>query len=51
MGKSESVSVSKLIEDLDLMNYTPDLDLRGRRINTKDVNRPALQLAGYFEHF
>lgn len=50
-GKKEYVSVTRLAEDLDLFNYTPDVDLKGRRIVAKDVNRPALQLAGYFEHF
>lgn len=51
MGKTESVSVSRIIEDLDLYNYTPDIGLHGRKIHASDVNRPALQVAGYFEHF
>jgi len=51
MGKTDSVSVTKLVEDLDLFNYTPNIGLSGRKIHASDVNRPALQLAGYFEHF
>ncbi len=51
MAKTESVSVSRLAEDLDLYNYTPDIGLSGRKIKASDVNRPALQIAGYFEHF
>lgn len=50
MIKSE-VSVSKLIERLDLKEYTDGLDLKKRKIYTMEINRPALQLTGYFQHF
>ncbi len=45
------VSVSKLVERLDLKIYTDDIDLKKRKIQSADINRPALQLAGYFQHF
>lgn len=45
------VSVSKIIELLDLKVYTDDIDLKKRKILCADINRPALQLAGYFQHF
>ena len=45
------VSVSKMIELLDLKVYTDDIDLKKRKIQCADINRPALQLAGYFQHF
>ena len=45
------VSVSKVVELLDLKVYTEDADLKKRRITSADINRPALQLAGYFQHF
>ena len=45
------VSVSKLVERLDLKVYTDDIDLKKRKIQSADINRPALQLAGYFQHF
>lgn len=45
------VSVSKIVEKLDLKVYTDDIDLKKRRIERSDINRPALQLAGYFLHF
>ena len=32
-------------------NLTPELDIEEVRIVQPDINRPALQLAGYFEHF
>ena len=45
------VSVSKLVERLDLKVFTDDIDLKKRKIQYADINRPALQLAGYFQHF
>lgn len=45
------VSVQKIIELLDLKVFTPDLDLKKKKIVVSDINRPALQLTGYFEHF
>ena len=45
------VSVSKMVELLDLKVYTDDIDLKKRKIQCADINRPALQLAGYFQHF
>ena len=34
-----------------LENVTPELDISKIKITQPDINRPALQLAGYFEHF
>ena len=45
------VSVSKIVERLDLKVYTDNIDLKKRKIERSDINRPALQLAGYFLHF
>lgn len=46
-----SVSLSRIIEKMKLENLTPEIDVRSIRITQPDINRPALQLAGYFEHF
>ena len=46
-----TVSLNSLIEKMKLENLTPELDLNKKRIVQPDINRPALQLAGYFEHF
>ncbi|NLZ83016.1 MAG: HPr(Ser) kinase/phosphatase [Clostridiales bacterium] len=46
-----TVDLSSLIEKMDLENLTPDIDLSGIKISQPDVNRPALQLAGFFDHF
>ncbi len=50
-GSSNGVSVAKVAQILDLLNFVPDMELKGHRIKVSDVNRPALQLSGYFEHF
>ena len=46
----EGVKISKFAEKMNLKNLTPDISLDGE-ITTPDINRPALQLTGYFEHF
>ena len=46
-----SISLSKLVEKMKLENLTTDIDVNSKRITQSDINRPALQLAGYFEHF
>ncbi len=45
------VSVSKIVELMNLKVFTDDLDLKKRKIQSADINRPALQLAGFFDHF
>lgn len=46
-----TVQLSKLIEKMNLENVTPDIELRHIKLSQPDVNRPALQLAGFFDHF
>ena len=46
-----TVSLRKVIEKMKLENLTPDIDINGIKITQPDINRPALQMAGYFEHF
>ena len=47
----EGVGVAKIAQIMDLCNFLPDMELKGHRIMISDVNRPALQLSGYFKHF
>lgn len=51
MDALHSVSVAKVAELLDLNNLTKEMNLKERAIECSDVNRPALQLSGYFDHF
>lgn len=46
-----SISLKKLIEKMKLENLTTDVDVSSKRITQTDLNRPALQLTGFFEHF
>jgi len=46
-----TVDLVKLVEKMKLENCTPDIDINDIKISQPDVNRPALQLAGFFDHF
>jgi HPr kinase/phosphorylase len=46
-----TVDLVQLIEKMNLENFTPDIDIKRIKISQPDVNRPALQLAGFFDHF
>lgn len=45
------VKLSKIMEPLNLELLNPEVDVDKVEIHQSDVNRPALQLAGFFEHF
>lgn len=45
------VSLTKLIDKLHLVNHIPEIDTDKIMITDPDINRPAVQLAGFFEHF
>ena len=45
------VKFSKIIENYNLKNYIPEIDTNKIMITIPEVNRPALQLAGFFNHF
>ena len=51
MNGKERVNLFKVIEKMNLVNLTPQIDVSGIWLNLPDVNRPALQLTGFFEHF
>ena len=46
-----TISLTKIINKMKLENLTPEISVKGIRISQPDINRPALQMAGYFEHF
>ena len=47
----KGVQLTKLVQELGLHNLTPEIDLSEIVIKTAEINRPALQLTGYLEHF
>ncbi len=46
-----SVRLSKVIEKMELRNLIPEIDTNTIKITQPDVNRPALQLTGFFDYF
>jgi len=47
----QSVNLTRIVEKMKLINLTPEIDISKTKITIPDINRPALQLAGYFEHY
>ena len=45
------VALTEIISKMKLDNFTPDISVEGIMVTHSDVNRPALQLAGFFDHF
>lgn len=46
-----SVPIEKFVKEFQLENVLPEISLKGKLLTSSDVNRPALQLAGYFDYF
>lgn len=46
-----SITLTQLIEKLNLKNHLPEIDTDKILISNPDINRPAVQLSGFFEHF
>ncbi|MEG0792191.1 MAG: HPr(Ser) kinase/phosphatase [Lachnospiraceae bacterium] len=47
----KGVELKKLVEKMNLKNLTPEIEILDRKVLVPDINRPALQLAGFFDHF
>ena len=45
------VAMNKLVEKMNLKNLTPNVGLAEKYVEVPDINRPAIQLTGLFEHF
>lgn len=46
-----SITVKQLIDKFELVNHLPEIDTEEIRISDPDMNRPGIQLTGFFEHF
>ena len=51
MANVQSIELTQVVEKLNLKNLTPDIDMTGMKLTTPEINRPAIQLTGYFDHF
>ena len=45
------VTIQSLMEQFKLISLTPEIDLNTRLLAAPEINRPALQLAGFFDFF
>ncbi len=50
-GGQTSVKLQEIVEAMNLKNATPEIDLTEKEVSLPDINRPALQMAGYFDYF
>ena len=48
---NNGISLKTLETEMNLKNRTPDVDITLHGISIPEINRPALQLTGYFDHF
>lgn len=48
---ANKIKMSRIVEKHNLKKLTPDVDLSEKYVTISDINRPALQLTGFFEHF
>lgn len=46
-----TVELEKLVDKMKLVNCTPEIDISQSVLTQPEVNRPALQLAGFFDYF
>ena len=51
MDKEHKVSVYDMVKELNLKEVTPEINSKEVYIEQAEINRPALQLAGFFENF
>ena len=42
------VQMKQIVEKMNLKNLTPDVELSDKVVEVPDINRPALQLTGFF---
>lgn len=47
----QSIELTAIVEKLELKSLTPEINIENIEIVEPDINRPALQLAGFFDHF
>ena len=50
-GTGYTVPLTSVISEFSLENLTPKVNLEKRELTQANINRPALQLAGYFDYF
>lgn len=46
-----SISLKKVVEKMKLVSLIPEINTDDNMVSDPDINRPAVQFAGFFEHF
>ena len=46
-----TVELTKLVDKMELVNCTPEINISKMVLTQPQVNRPGLQLAGFFDSF
>ena len=47
----QEIRLGEIVEKMNLKNLTPEVDMVEKEVNVPDVNRPALQLTGFYDRF
>ncbi len=47
----QEITFNRLLEKMELKNAVPEVDVSDFALTVPEINRPALQLTGFFEHF
>lgn len=47
----QQVPLLQVVEKMNLVSITPEISIDDIKVSMPEINRPALQLAGYFDHF
>lgn len=45
------LKIEEIVKHFHMKSFTADVDYSKRKVTEPDINRPALQLTGFFEHF
>nr|WP_294491320.1 HPr(Ser) kinase/phosphatase [uncultured Mediterraneibacter sp.] len=48
---ADGIKLTEIVEKMDLKNLTPEVDMVEKEVNVPEVNRPALQLTGFYDRF
>lgn len=51
MNNQTTVPLKKMVDTMKLTSLTPEINIDRKKLVTPQINRPALQLTGYFAHF
>ena len=48
---SQQIPLTKFVKEFELINLTPEINIENKVLTQKFVNKPSLQLTGFFDHF